>query len=188
MVDVPKKRHHRRPRHLQGRIFVCRIEAGQQFLLKIFGRLDVELHSQFGGEQVDRVSVEHRSHARHRASAEREQFLQHFTRRQTNRLREGTNVAGHLNCGVCLAGCGSRHGRSTPRTRPPPPAALPVLVIATRLRNPPSRKLPLLATTQDVLRLAGIWLGGDSATRPPTRLQGRGGCRASATRHTAPQP
>ena len=66
MVDVAQKRHHRGPRHPQGGILVRGVESGQQLLLEILCRLDVQLHAEFGRQQFDRVAVEHRSHAWHR--------------------------------------------------------------------------------------------------------------------------
>ena len=100
MIDVAQKRHDRRPGNPQGRILVHGIEAEHEFLFEILGRLQIELHAQFRRQHLHRVAIEKRPHARHRLGAERQEFLEHFGCRQTDRLGEGAHRAGNLNGGV----------------------------------------------------------------------------------------
>jgi hypothetical protein len=196
MVDVPEEGHHGRPRQLERGILIHRIEARQELLLEVLGRLDVQLHAEFRGKQFDRVAVEHRPHARHRLHAERQQLLQHLARRQADRLRKRADGAGDLDGGIGLAGSSRRHGGTL--SRPLRTAAahgrLVVVPHPPAVGGPLPVQLPRLAATEQVVRLAGSGLGrrapGTDARLHRRRHRDHAGSatRAAARRDAARRP
>ena len=170
VIDMAEERHDRRAGLAEGRILVDGIEAGEELLLEILNRFQIELDAELGGEEFDGVTIEHRAHARHRSHPERQQFLQDVTRRQADRLGKRAHRAGDLNGSIGLPRRSGRNRDSLAVSRGPTAATTAIVIVTAPANEPPPA---------DLLRIAaGRLLGstgplGRRASGTDTRLHQR---------------
>ena len=159
--------HHRSPWRPQGRVLIDGVKPDEQILLQVLGRLDVELHTKFGRQQIHCVTIEHGTHTGHLLHPKLQQFAEDIAGRKPDGFGKCPHGAGDLNGGVGLSRCRRRQGRTASLPWPATAAATVVIVSNPRLTDPLATELPKFATAQHIVRLSALALDGRSPRPHP---------------------